>query len=110
MSGSTTSTPSNFKITIQKGATSGSAQPSPGGNGQTPATITAQANTKLFVYFTIEGTKMRTGTDDLDPSQSPVGSSIEAYQEPVNNYTLIVNLTEPAPTNVIIEGWVEYVS
>src|SRR5215469_8629031 len=99
---------SSFNIIIKKGATSGSTQPSPGGNGRTPSTIVAQSRlvgglapgTTPDVWFAFQGTKMTT-----DPK--PVGGDplfLVNRPEPVNDYTLIVNLTAPAPQDVAISG------
>jgi hypothetical protein len=47
---------------------------------------------------------MRTNPDRL------YGQYLVTNQEPVNDYTLIVNLSEPAPKPFAIEGFVEYAS
>jgi hypothetical protein len=58
------------------------------------------------MWFTFEGTKMRTNSRRVGShGQYPVTN-----QEPVNDYTLIVNLSEPTPKPFAIEGFVEYAS
>src|SRR5215469_5888101 len=109
MSGSTPSNHANFRIIIQKGATSGSTQPSPGGSGQWPARITATASASVTVEFTIEATGvpgiMRTMSTPLSQENTELH-----VLEPgaVNDYTLTAITTEPAPTDVTISGSVDY--
>jgi hypothetical protein len=104
MEGPTTST---FRMAIVSGTISASTPPSPGGNGRTPEVINAGASTTLTVYFTIEGTKMRTDAKQLSAELQPL---VLSPQEPVNDYYLIANITEPQSNDVLIEGSVGYLT
>jgi len=109
MSGSTPSNYAQFRILIKQGTKSGSVQPSPGGNGQLPASIRAMATASVTVEFTILAVgvdrPMIAGPTSLSPENTQIGVT-----EPVivNAYTLTATTLEPAPTDVTIEGDVSY--
>ena len=108
MSGSTTNNNSTFKLLISQGTTSGMTPPQPGGNGRTPTTITAGVGPMtITVYFTIRGTQMKTDTKQLS---SGLQKFVLSPQEPVNDYYLIANITEPLSNDVLIEGSVGYLT
>src|SRR5262245_10964191 len=108
---------SDFRIVIKQGTKSGSAQPSPGGNGQTPINISAgpghteatnaeAATPPISLTFSIEDTLMIT-----DPQPLPTAPGTFSFSrdlQPVNDYTLIANITEPAPQDVTLVGAVAY--
>ena len=104
MSGSTTSNYSTFRILIKKGTKSGSTQPSPGGNGQQPGTVSAKASASVTVEFTIES--MRTLSMPLSQQEQVIHLLNPLVS--VNDYTLTAITTEPAPTDVTISGSVDY--
>src|SRR5215469_10813837 len=118
-------TPSAFTIVIKQGTKSGSDQPKSGGNGQAATRVFAQlyspspevinpgAATNIpTVYFTIEGIE-----PELSTSSNPLLAEVQQFPfpantTPLNDYTLIANLSEPASQSqdVTLVGGVEYAS
>jgi hypothetical protein len=108
MSGSTPSY-ALFRILIKQGTKSGSIQPSPGGNEQSLASIRAMATASVTVEFIIVaggGERLIAGPTSLSSENTQMRVTHPAPI--VNDYTLTANITEPAPTDVTIEGTVNY--
>jgi hypothetical protein len=111
---------SNFRIVIKNGTKSGSFLVA-NGNGQTPAGLNADpppspevtkagAATNIpVIWFTIEGTSMSTNRLVCSPGAPKMYFAfLAAGQEPVYEYTLIVNAEQPVATDLTLEGLVTY--